>query len=341
MQETAGLSGQATACANCGAPLGGEYCARCGERRLHPDEHTLRHIVGEWFEAFSHGEGRLLVSLRTLLLKPGELTREYFRGRRMPYARPVALFFAVNLLYFLLTSLNTFSTALETQMSVTPLEHAKQTMVLDKALGPQVSATVKAEVMADYWALYGSERAAVAAGRAASAAEQKADKEKGVAASRHPAALEAVYRYQERFDERTETLSRALVVALVPMLACFLWLTLAPLRRGLPELLIFATHLWSGLLLILLLFGWLVTGATLATRWFLDGKVPAILQNDTYASMALAVLVAIYVYRALRAYLHYPRVGCAILCTWMLAGLFWSLQLYRLLLFYVTVQVLH
>src|SRR6185437_15164674 len=91
MQEMAGLSGQATVCANCAASLGGEYCAQCGERRLHPDEHTLRHIVGEWFEAFSHGEGRLLVSLRTLLLKPGELTREYFRGRRVPYARPVAL----------------------------------------------------------------------------------------------------------------------------------------------------------------------------------------------------------------------------------------------------------
>ena len=341
MQEMAGLSGQATACANCGAPLGGEYCAQCGERRLHPDEHTLRHIVGEWFEAFSHGEGRLLVSLRTLLLKPGELTREYFRGRRVPYARPVALFFAVNLLYFLLTTLNTFSTALETQMSVSPLQQTKQMLVLDKALGPQVSATEKAEVMADYWALYGSERAAVLAGRAASAAERKADEEKGVAASRHPAALEAVYRYQERFDERTETLSRALVVALVPMLACLLWLTLAPLRRGLPELLIFATHLWSGLLLILLLFGWLVTGATRVSQWLLDGRIPAILQSDSYASMALAVLVAIYVYRALRAYLCYPRIGCAILSAWMLAGLFWLLQLYRLLLFFVTVYALH
>ncbi|OOG40135.1 hypothetical protein B0E52_12225 [Rhodanobacter sp. C06] len=337
----AGLSGQATACANCAAPLGGEYCAQCGERRLHPDEHTLRHIVGEWFEAFSHGEGRLLVSLRTLLLKPGELTREYFRGRRVPYARPVALFFAVNLLYFLLTTLNTFSTALETQMSVSPLQQTKQMLVLDKALGPQVSATEKAEVMADYWALYGSERAAVLAGRAASAAERKADEEKGVAASRHPAALEAVYRYQERFDERTETLSRALVVALVPMLACLLWLTLAPLRRGLPELLIFATHLWSGLLLILLLFGWLVTGATRVSQWLLDGRIPAILQSDSYASMALAVLVAIYVYRALRAYLCYPRIGCAILSAWMLAGLFWLLQLYRLLLFFVTVYALH
>ena len=94
-------------------------------------------------------------------------------------------------------------------------------------------------------------------------------------------------------------------------------------------------------LLILLLFGWLVTGATRVSQWLLDGRIPAILQSDSYASMALAVLVAIYVYRALRAYLCYPRIGCAILSAWMLAGLFWLLQLYRLLLFFVTVYALH
>lgn len=339
MQEMAGLSGQATVCANCAASLGGEYCAQCGERRLHPDEHTLRHIVGEWFEAFSHGEGRLLVSLRTLLLKPGELTREYFRGRRVPYARPVALFFAVNLLYFLLTSLNTFSTVLEVQLNESPLIQAKQALVLDRALGPQVPAAERAEVMEDYWALDGAQRAALVAGR--TDAQVKAELEQGIATSRHPTPLTAVYRYQDRFDERTETLSRALVVALVPMLACFLWLTLAPVRRGLPELLIFATHLWSGLLLILLLFGWLVTGATRVSQWILDGRVPVVLRGDLYASMAIGVLVAIYVYRALRVYFRWPRIGCSILSAWTLAGLLGSLQLYRLLLFFVTVYALH
>lgn len=343
MQESGELMAgdRAAVCANCGAALGGEYCVQCGERRLHPDEHTLRHILGEWFETITHGEGRLLVSLRTLLLKPGELTREYFRGRRVPYARPVALFFAVNLLYFLLTSLNTFSTPLDLQMQISPLAQTKRSLVLEAALGPQLPAATQTEALKDYRALSASMFAAELAGRLPTSTDRLAYEERAVAASPHPAAVEALYRYRQRFDEHTETLSRALVVALVPMLACFLWLTLMLLRRTLPELVIFATHLWSGLLLILLLFGWLLEGVTIASHWFQDGRLSVILRNDLYTSLTVAVLMAVYVYLALRTYFRWPRVGCAILCAWVLAGLFGSLQLYRLLLFFVTVQVLH
>lgn len=340
MHETAGPSGHAKVCANCGEPLVGEYCAQCGERRLHPDEHTLRHIVGEWFEAFSHGEGRLLLSLRTLLLRPGELTREYFRGRRVPYTRPVALFFAVNLLYFLLTTVNTFGTPMFLQLEIQPLQQAKRILAMEQVPAAQIAPTERAAIMDDYLGMYAAIKTKVESGslpRSAAGAEQQ----RMIAASRHAAALEALQRYEQRFDERTETLSRALVIALVPMLACFLWLTLALLRRGMPELLIFATHLWSGLLLILLIWGWLITAATRVSQWLLGGRVPALLAGDIYGSVAVAVAVMIYVYLALRAFFNFPRAGSAILCAWVLAGLFLSLELYRALLFFVTVYAVH
>lgn len=340
MQETAGHSGLAAVCANCGAPLGGEYCAQCGERRLHPDEHTLRHIAGEWFEAFSHGEGRLLNSLRALLLRPGELTCEYFRGRRVPYTRPVALFFAINLLYFLLTTVNTFGTPMFLQLQIQPLEQAKRALVMEQVSAVQLAPTERTAIADDYLGMLAAVKARIESGSLPRSAAE-ADQQRMIAASRRAVALEALHRYEQRFDERTETLSRALVIALVPMLACFLWLTLALLRRGLPELLIFATHLWSGLLLILLIWGWLITAATGVSQWLLGGRIPALLASDIYGSVAVAVAVMVYVYLALRAFFRFPHIGCAALCAWTLAGLFGSLELYRVLLFFVTVHALH
>jgi hypothetical protein len=326
MQEPGHLSGESAAvCANCGAPLGGEYCMQCGERRLHPDEHTLRHVAGEWFEAFSHGEGRLLNSLRTLLFKPGELTREYFRGRRVPYTRPVALFFAVNLLYFLLAVLQTFNTSLGTQLQMSPLVGVKQALVMHHAAGAPVSGAESAALAGDYWR--SENPSATHAGRSAGPAQD----------ARLFAALQS---YGKRYDERTDALSRALVIALVPMLACWLWLALVPWRRGLAELSIFATHTWAALLLILLVFGWAWKGLTEALLW-LRGELPAFLQTDRYGSAALGLLVLVYLYCALRNNFRFTRMGSALLCIWTLAGLFLSLELYRVLLFFVTVYALH
>lgn len=337
MRESGELPGEhGAACANCGAALGGEYCAQCGERRLHPDEHTLRHIVGEWFEAFSHGEGRLLVSLRTLLLRPGELTREYFRGRRVPYARPVALFFAVNLLYFLLTVLNTFNTSLSTQLEIGPLIEVKQALIMHHVVSMPISGVEREMLASDYWR---AENPLVSGARQRAVPFAKASTSDAVPAQ-DAKVLAALESYGKRYDERTDTLSRALVIALVPMLACWLWFALVPWRRGLAELAIFATHTWSALLLILLVFGWAWKGITIAMLWG-RGELPAFLRTDNYGSAVLGLLALVYVYRALRNYFRFTWYGSAILCAWVVMGLYLSLELYRLLLFFVTVQVLH
>ncbi|GAB3779242.1 DUF3667 domain-containing protein [Dyella agri] len=337
MQEPGELSGESAArCANCGAALGGEYCARCGERRLHPDEHTLRHVAGEWFEAFSHGEGRLLNSLRTLLFKPGELTREYFRGRRVPYTRPVALFFAVNLLYFLLAVLQTFNTSLNTQLQMRPLVGVKQMLVMRHVAGAPVGSAESAALAGDYWRL--ENPLAIRAGSGAEpSAASLADSAVPASDTRLFAALQS---YGKRYDERTDALSRALVIALVPMLACWLWLALLPWRRGLAGLSIFATHTWAALLLILLVFGWAWKGLANAMLWF-RGALPAFLQTDRYGSAALGLLILVYLYSALRNHFRFSWIGSAVLCIWTMAGLYLSLELYRVLLFFVTVYALH
>ena len=49
---------QTPVCANCGAPLAGEYCGACGQRH-EPHVHTIGHFAGEAFESITHADSRL------------------------------------------------------------------------------------------------------------------------------------------------------------------------------------------------------------------------------------------------------------------------------------------
>ena len=108
-------------CASCRAPLAGVYCAACGERRLRPDEFSLRRFAGDALNEITGGStSRLWRSIRALALQPGRLTREFMEGRRKPWLRPLQVFLLANLAYFFiqpLTSYNTYNTPLYSQLN--------------------------------------------------------------------------------------------------------------------------------------------------------------------------------------------------------------------------------
>jgi len=79
-------------CVNCRVELGGPYCHLCGEKRIGPRELSFRHYLEALVEAIFNVEGKLLKSFRTLIARPGLLTAEYWRGRRICYMRPLSLF---------------------------------------------------------------------------------------------------------------------------------------------------------------------------------------------------------------------------------------------------------
>jgi hypothetical protein len=87
-------------CANCHAGLTGEYCAACGQRH-EPHVHSVRHFAGEAFESISHADSRLWRTLAYLLFRPGFLTREFFRGKRVSYLPPFRLYLVISVLFFL------------------------------------------------------------------------------------------------------------------------------------------------------------------------------------------------------------------------------------------------
>ncbi|HEX4871784.1 MAG TPA: DUF3667 domain-containing protein [Nevskiaceae bacterium] len=87
-------------CANCGSALTDAYCAHCGQP-ARVEIPTVGRFVAELSEKLLAVDGRLALTLRTLLLQPGQLTLDHLAGRRQRYIKPLALYVAVSLLFFL------------------------------------------------------------------------------------------------------------------------------------------------------------------------------------------------------------------------------------------------
>jgi hypothetical protein len=86
-------------CANCEAPLAGNFCANCGQKaHVH---RSLAHVGEELLHGITHFDGKAWTTLPLLLFRPGKLTRDYIEGKRTRYIAPVPLFLlAVFLMFF-------------------------------------------------------------------------------------------------------------------------------------------------------------------------------------------------------------------------------------------------
>ncbi len=97
-------AGGAAHCLNCHTLLTGPWCANCGQKH-EPEIHTFGHFAAEAFENVTHADSRVWRTVWVLFSKPGQLTREFFSGRRGRYLPPVRLYLVVSLVFFLLAGI--------------------------------------------------------------------------------------------------------------------------------------------------------------------------------------------------------------------------------------------
>jgi hypothetical protein len=121
-------------CANCEAPLSGHYCSQCGQEALlhHP---STREFLHEFVGHYVALEGKLWGSLSRLMFRPGLLTNEYMRGRRVRFVQPLRLYLSFSLLFFALLKFGGFhleDTEAETAQMAVLEKAADQAKVLDK-----------------------------------------------------------------------------------------------------------------------------------------------------------------------------------------------------------------
>jgi len=86
-------------CLNCGTRLRGQYCGSCGQRarsRLI----SLWELLSEAFGDLLELDSRLWRTLIPLMVRPGQLTRDYLEGRRARYMPPFRSYLVLSVIFF-------------------------------------------------------------------------------------------------------------------------------------------------------------------------------------------------------------------------------------------------
>ena len=106
-------------CPSCRKPVDTPFCPTCGERPVRPLDLSAKGIAAQALKTVGGLDGRVLRSLRELLMRPGELTVAYQEGRRKPLVGPFQLFLLTNVVFFLaqsLTHTKIFSSPLDSHL---------------------------------------------------------------------------------------------------------------------------------------------------------------------------------------------------------------------------------
>ena len=114
---------EAWTCPTCDSTVSTPYCPGCGERPLREHELTLRGTFNQLVQAFTKVDGRLVLSFRYLVGRPGFLTVAYLQGQRKPYVAPIPLFLIANALFFATESLTggkVFTTPIDSHLHTQP-----------------------------------------------------------------------------------------------------------------------------------------------------------------------------------------------------------------------------
>lgn len=102
------LKFRGTKCLNCEHPLdiSDKYCPNCSQanstKRL-----VLKDFFDEFFSSLVNYDSKLLTTLYALLVKPGTITKDYIKGKRMSYTNPFRFLLSLAFFYFLMFSYNT------------------------------------------------------------------------------------------------------------------------------------------------------------------------------------------------------------------------------------------
>lgn len=104
-------------CKSCGQQFQGRYCNDCGEKVIEAADRSFRKFLSDIIEAMTLADNKFFRSLILIILRPGFLSREMAEGRRVKYLRPLSVFFALNLIYFLFPVIQLFNASLKTQLA--------------------------------------------------------------------------------------------------------------------------------------------------------------------------------------------------------------------------------
>ncbi len=100
------LKFRGTECLNCGhiLDMSDKYCPSCSQlnsiKKL-----TLKDFFDEFLSNLINYDSKLLATLYAMLVKPGTITKDYIKGKRISYTNPFRFLLSLALIYFLILNL--------------------------------------------------------------------------------------------------------------------------------------------------------------------------------------------------------------------------------------------
>ena len=88
-------------CLNCGAEVEGPFCQVCGQENVEPKE-SFWGLITHFIHDLTHFDGKFFSTVKLLLFRPGFLTSEYTRGRRVNYLHPVRMYVFTAAFFFVI-----------------------------------------------------------------------------------------------------------------------------------------------------------------------------------------------------------------------------------------------
>ncbi len=91
-------------CLNCRHVVENKFCPNCGQENSDTRK-TFQHLFVHFFEDLTHYENAFWKTIKNLIFKPANLTKEYLSGKRLSYLAPVRLYIFISFLTFFIISI--------------------------------------------------------------------------------------------------------------------------------------------------------------------------------------------------------------------------------------------
>ena len=88
-------------CLNCNSEVLGRFCQVCGQENIETKE-SFWSLATHFVYDVTHFDGKFFSTLKYLLFRPGFLSQEYLRGRRIAYLHPIRMYVFTSAIFFLI-----------------------------------------------------------------------------------------------------------------------------------------------------------------------------------------------------------------------------------------------
>lgn len=88
-------------CLNCGENVEERFCTHCGQENIQLKDSFI-HLVIHYFQDLVHYDGKLWQTMKSLVISPGKVQKEFLAGRRKAYLDPIRFYVFSSTVFFLL-----------------------------------------------------------------------------------------------------------------------------------------------------------------------------------------------------------------------------------------------